>query len=517
MRGPASAFGIDFGTTNTRVAFYDGTHVRMVQFETSAGLLVQYPTLISYQSGEPVAFGPEAKEQSAGTLFGQPIKWILDQDVPLEVEGGKQEPVEIVAAFLKNLRALAEKTLRGKELNQAAVTIPVHYSPKARMRLEEAFEQAGIKVTHFFFEPIAAIYSSLLTEPVAGPVAVFDWGGGSLDIASVQIRDGIALTRQVDGWHRGGTNFDDLICSQAIDDYLSTNPNDGLTTETVLKRMKHGKGLRLRAEAAKVQLSRLQETSITHGSFLGGANLEYRMTRQEFDELIAPDVTGGIARLMHVLNASGVTPKVLARLYLSGGTCNIPVVRNRLETEITGKITSSLKLPAQLKGRATTVGLEDIGNATAIGAALLAVHGAEPVFASSVGVRIAESSGDRFVPVFEKGKDVCFQAKDKQFFVSDASSGVARLLICDDDDSTPKPGGRLLRVIPVPIDKDENWIDVHFSVDRHLVLKVNAAGRKNLRNNPFGKITWPQEAAWIQQLNLGFRVPAFAANAVESS
>ena len=510
-----AAFGIDFGTTNTRVAFYDGTHVRMVQFPTpSAGLLIQYPTLISYEFGKPVAFGPEARIQKHGTLLSQPMKWLLNLNDPIEVEGGIREPVEIVAAFLGNVRKLAEEFLR-RQMTEAAVTIPVHYPPKARRRLEDAFNQAGIKISHFFFEPIAAIYSSLLTEPVSGPIAVFDWGGGSLDIASVQIRDGVAMTRQVDGWHRGGTNFDELICGQAIDEFLSATPNNDLTTEVVLKRMKDGKELRPRAEAAKVQLSRAQEASLTYHQFLGVANLEYRLTRSDFDELIAHDVNSGIARLVRVLSASGITPKVLARLFLSGGTCNIPGVRNRLEQEVTGKITSSLRLPANLKGRTAAVGLDDIGNATAIGAALLAVHGTKPVLASSIGVRLADASGDQFHPVFEKGNSVSFSPHTERFFVSDASSGVARLLICDDDESVLNQGGRLLRVVPVPIEKNENWIDVKFTVERHLALKVEAAGRKNLQLDSHGKISsWPHEAAWIQQLNLGFPIPEFASQTV---
>ena len=108
-----------------------------------------------------------------------------------------------------------------------------------------------------------------------------------------------------------------------------------------------------------------------------------------------------------------------------------------------------------------------------------------------------------------------FSPHIERFFVSDASSGVARLLICDDDESVLNQEGRLLRVVPVPIEKGENWIDVKFTVERHLALKVEAAGRKNLQLDSHGKIpSWPHEAAWIQQLNLGFPIPEFAAQTV---
>ena len=167
----------------------------------------------------------------------------------------------------------------------------------------------------------------------------------------MQIRDGVALTRQIDGWHRGGSHFDRLVAQQAINEFLARNPSiDGFTTDTILDRMKVGRDLRLRVEQAKIQLSREPEASVTFLRFLQGANVNYKLRRGDLDELISPDVSGGIARLERALRASGVTPRTLARLFLSGGTCNIPAIKARLANDIAGhKLVSSLRLPARLK------------------------------------------------------------------------------------------------------------------------------------------------------------------------
>lgn len=496
----STTFGIDFGTTNTRVAYYDGQSLRLVPFVTPAGTTYQLPSLVSYQDGEPVAYGQEARRSQKGTLLARPIKWLLGRSEPVEVEGGTREPVAIVADFFRYLRRLVQESVRQTPLDRAAVTIPVHYPPEARRQLQEACREAGIEITHFFFEPIAAIYCNLVSDPVAGVTAVFDWGGGSLDIATVQIRDGIALTRQVDGWHRGGSDFDRLICEQAVDDFLLKNSMNGLTTETILDRTRAGRDLRLRAEAAKIQLNQAAETAVTYGAFLGRGNLNFRLRRQEFNELIAADVASATARLELALRATGVSPGVLARLFLSGGTCHLPTVRDHLAAQVAGhKIVSALRLPEKLRSPVSSGGLEDIGNATALGAALLAVHGAEPVFASAIGVRLADASGDRFLPVFKAGEPVSFVPRDVTFFVSDASVGVARLLICDQNEPVKQSSGRLLRVLPIPIDREENWLDVKFTLDRHLVLRIQATGRKARAR--------PDEPAWIQHLNLGFRIP----------
>jgi molecular chaperone DnaK len=378
-------------------------------------------------------------------------------------------------------------------------TIPVHYPWQARQRLHQACLHAGIEVSHFFFEPIAAIYCNLASEPVSGVTAVFDWGGGSLDIATVQIQDRVVLTRQIDGWHRGGTDFDRLICEQALNGFLHAHPQPALTAESILDRLPQGRRLELRAEDAKIDLNNRSPVLIDYNAFLRGANLEFNLTRNLFRELIEPDVSAALARLERALRATGVTPRTLARLYLSGGTCNVSSVRERLAAQVAGNRTvTSLQVPAHLRHPSAGGGLNDIGNATALGAALLAVHGANPVFASALGVRLADAAGDRFYPVYRANELISFAPQRAEFFVSDAGRGVARLLICDQDEPALQPGGRLLRVVPVPIDEGENWLDVTFTLDSHLVLRIEASGRK---------VRARVEPTHVQHLNLGFRIP----------
>lgn len=502
-----TAFGIDFGTTNTRVAYFDGQRVRMVPFDRPE--MVQLPTRIAYKNSEPVAFG--AATRSAGTLFPQSLKWILDSAEPVEVDGGKCERVEVVASFLRHLRQLVNKNLKNASLDRAAVTIPVHYPPDARGRLVKAFEAAGITVTHFFFEPIAAIYAGLLTEPSEGVSAVFDWGGGSLDIATVQIRNNIALTRQIAGWHRGGSHFDRELAVLALNDLFAAHPQlatSGYTTTQVLDQMQVGRTLITYAEQTKIDLSRRDRAQLDYYAMFGDINLARGVTRGEFDELIQPDLTGALARLDLALSASGVTPRTLARMFLSGGTCNVPLIRAELTARYGHKSVDTLRLPADLRGNPAT-GLDDIGNATAIGAALLAVHGAEPVFADAIGVRLAGGDRERFYPVYRAGERVPFTPVTHRFYVSNASEGVARLLVADQHDPVLEPAGRLLRLITVPIQKDETWLDVRFTVDKHLALRVDAAGLRDLpRTSAQPAPSWPHTANWIQNLNLGFSLPA---------
>lgn len=509
-----TAYGIDFGTTNTRVAYFDGRTVRVVPFGTrNRGRTYHLPTAVAYQHGEAVEFGAEALAVSGdrGALYPEPLKWGLERDEPVECGGEPRDRVAVAADFLRNLRRLVAAECPDAPLDRAAVTIPVQYPPKARVRLGEAFREAGVEVSHFFYEPVAALYANLAAAPVSGVAAVFDWGGGSLDVATVGLADGVALTRHIDGWHRGGTHFDREVARHGLNAFLARHadhPVAGRLTPDRVLGVTAGRNLCLTAESLKPGLGRGEAATLTAINLLGAGNLVHPLSADLFHDLIRPDVTGGLARLDRALAVSGVTPRTLARLYLSGGTCHLPAVRRPLEAAYGDRLVSALRLPEGLVDPQARGGLDDIGNATAVGAALLAAVGAAPRFATHVGVRLAGGAGggEQFLPVFRAGEPVPFdRPKEVKLFVADAADGVARLLVCDQDDPVGQPAGRLVRAMAVPIRPDDNWVVARFTVDRLLSLRVEAIGRKDF---PVDKSSWkPAVDDWVPSLRLGFRLP----------
>src|SRR5262245_34909223 len=98
-------YGIDFGTTNTRVA-YCSPHGRlaMVPFTDSEGREYRIRTLLAYQDGAAVAFGRTARDRNSGQLPRRSIKWLLDEERAVEVGGAVIEPAAMVADFFRHVR-----------------------------------------------------------------------------------------------------------------------------------------------------------------------------------------------------------------------------------------------------------------------------------------------------------------------------------------------------------------------------------------------------------------------------
>jgi hypothetical protein len=503
MANPRTVFGIDFGTTNTRIAYCDARRqLRMVPVRDRRGESYSLPTTLACDGGDVVAYGYEAREHHFTRCPPRPIKWLLATDTPVEIGGREYEPVQLAAEFFRHLRAVVREAGLPEALNQAAVTIPVDFPPRARANLQEALSSAGIEVTHFFPEPVAALYCDLFARPTEGVVSVFDWGGGSLDIALLQLRGNVARTLNVDGWHRGGDDFDRLVSRQAVNHFLAETKVPFDAEELLQGRT----ALLLQAERAKMELSRGDaggpcETRLLVFDFASGQNLDFSFTARQFEDWVGADVDRAVALLQRRIRATGISPSVLARLMLSGGTCNIPLVRRQLERRVVGsdRIVNRLSIPERMCF--SRAGLDDIGNATAVGAALLATLDTTPIFAADVGVRLAPAypAEDSFFPVFNADELAVFNTTRKaKFYVSDAADGVARLLVCDRHDPVTQPAGRLLRVLNVPIDRQENWLNVEFRLDRYLSMDVQASGRIARA---------AAASAQIHQLNLGFPTP----------
>jgi hypothetical chaperone protein len=227
---PPDYCAIDFGTSNSAVAFAAGTAMQLARFE---GVFTGMPTAVFYDAddGTPL-YGRAAVQAYVDGVDGRlmrSIKSILGSDLmdeATDIGGGRSVPyIDVVVSYLRHVREVAQAQA-GHALQRAVIGRPVFFvdddpvrDRKAQDTLAAAAHRAGFVEVGFEYEPIAAALDFEARLPRAQMLLlVADIGGGTSDFSIVRAsraRHG-QLDRGADvlanhGVHIAGTDFDRAV------------------------------------------------------------------------------------------------------------------------------------------------------------------------------------------------------------------------------------------------------------------------------------------------------------------
>ena len=223
---PAGTLGIDFGTSNSAMAWLgpEGS-ARLIPLEGEA---LAMPTAVFYNAEDhSTHFGRDALkhylEGTEGRLM-RSLKSLLGSPLLLETTQIGHQQIsfqDIITTFLATLRERATQSL-GSAPRRVVMGRPVHFvdddparDAQAEASLRQAVEGVGFDEVSFQLEPIAAAldYERRLTKE--STVLVVDLGGGTSDFTVVRLGPGRiqSLDRSADilattGVHIGGTDYD---------------------------------------------------------------------------------------------------------------------------------------------------------------------------------------------------------------------------------------------------------------------------------------------------------------------
>ena len=340
-------FGIDFGTTNSLIAYVDEHVGRTLCFTDRNDR--PHPSVVWYHGTETIV-GPEARRQLDGgdeAISGDFVrspKRLLGYDSPVHVSGRSVDACDVIAEVLRSLTADAAAPERDvnqrSTVDRAVFSIPVDLKGDGRRRLRRAARAAGISVVQFVHEPMAALYGYLRTLPdfqrqvmdLEGQrLLVFDWGGGTLDLTLCVVAGGrlIQIANRGDN-DVGGDRFDEVIRNLVIEKHARQHgleDVDGLTVE----------GARIRlltaCENAKIRLSSSDSAPLVIKGFLRdapGRDLGLALTKDEVEAAVAGLAEKGLAQIDRLLEDAGLSLEEVAFCLPTGGMINMPVVRNGL-------------------------------------------------------------------------------------------------------------------------------------------------------------------------------------------
>lgn len=329
---PVWELSIDFGTSNTTAAARFDGRVRTVTFNQGASsmpsaVLVDGNEIRVGTAAQQWRLAPDGFEPNPKQRIGEATVFLSDREVPV---------VDLVAAVLREVRQRATEVAGRRTLGRLVMTHPEGWPVSKLDVLREAARRAGFDApVDLVKEPIAAVrrYEAERPDAEGGHSIVVDFGGGTCDVAILGPTErageprGIVTT--VGDQTLGGTDFDYRVLSWVYRTLQDRGFGD------VVERLRSRAGvdgrLTLLADirTARESLSDYQSAVIPISGVTGERSL--RITRDEYEVLIADDVAGLVSLVRTAMRNAGLEKGQLRSVYLTGGSSQTPSVVRAVE------------------------------------------------------------------------------------------------------------------------------------------------------------------------------------------
>ncbi|HEX4154440.1 MAG TPA: Fe-S protein assembly chaperone HscA [Acidobacteriaceae bacterium] len=349
--------GIDLGTTNSLVATMEGETPQVIPGEDGLPIV---PSVVAFnvdsaaqETKEGFAVGNAAREvllkQPANAVYS--VKRLMGRDIEdvqpelklfpfhlaeglktgevlkLNIGGLTLTPPEISAYILLQLKRNAERFF-GAPVTKAVITVPAYFNDAQRQATKDAGRIAGLDVLRLVNEPTAAALAYGLDKLHGGKdgvIAVYDLGGGTFDISILKLHEGIFEVIATGGdTHLGGDDIDNLLLAVALDDIrgdlgIDLGADASARPEVI-------QALRKAVIEAKIELSSKPAARLQL-ELAGGKQYRREITREQFEQLVAPVIQRTAGPVKQALKDSGRMPRQIDEVVMVGGSTRIPAVR----------------------------------------------------------------------------------------------------------------------------------------------------------------------------------------------
>ena len=321
----ANIVGIDLGTTFSALAMLNAIGKPEIVTNADGERLTPSAIFFDEENQDVIRVGIEAVN-SRHLNPERSVRWVKrhmgDEEYELAIDGKDWNPVELSALILKKLRQDGASE-RG-EIRDAVISVPAHFDEVRRKATMDAGIAVGLNVIGIVNEPVAAALYYATTRDVRGKVLVYDLGGGTFDVSLMDVNGTQMSIVCSQGDHAlGGVDFDNKILEILQQLYKDKFETDLIASEE--DRAKYED----EAEDIKKTLSRRPVAKkMLYGP---GGSMRVEITREMFEEAIAPLVARTDMMVEVVLEEAGVKPSDVDTVLLVGGSTRVPLVRSHLE------------------------------------------------------------------------------------------------------------------------------------------------------------------------------------------
>lgn len=421
-------FGIDFGTTNTAVVqlLVDEYGKKIVNCGEDG---LPFPSMLAINKEDAtILFGRRVKTKrqqlARDHYIVSSLKSKLGKEERIEVAGKTFTATDFVTYFFKSVKDYIAEHM-GIEVREATFAVPVNFGPDQRRELKRAAEAAGIKVNKLITESTAAYLRNRDLVKGMSKVAVFDWGGGTLDISVLEIEKDILRELAIHGTKIGGDDIDKLLAKKVHGEIASKHPEIGCYEDmSDIDRDK----IITKCEDAKIALSKdyyFRINLIDYG--LPGFTAREPLELDRFSEIIDPYIDAAVQALYEAIEKAGISVAQLDAIIMVGGSCEMQPIQERI-ANLFGSKNIKIVYPEQMQW------------SVAVGTSMVDTMDSSYKLNQSIGVILSDNS---FFPLIEKHKPVPYKADEIRFGVVEETTD-AHFIICDDRLNT-------LQIANVPI------------------------------------------------------------------
>lgn len=324
--------GIDFGTTNSSIAWFNPETGRAEALYNAEGEQ-KTPSVVCVGSKE-IIVGKLAEEHvldpASHPRIIRAVKRELATGRVWYIDGRKWTSTEIAAEIIKKLKRDVEETYFRRPVERAVFTHPATFDEVEKAKLREAAELAGFREVALLEEPVAAVVAYVKEGyQVGDAILVYDLGGGTFDITFL-MRSGkdkpFRLATRPSGLRVGGEDFDRLLYEE-VDRLIRKNTgregsSDILDLELLARCRRYKENLSL--SISPPPLSWFPRNA--------QKALSIEIKSERFEALIRPYVDRTVKLAKQVFSeAACAKPDAVI---LIGGSSRIPLVRKRLEEDL---------------------------------------------------------------------------------------------------------------------------------------------------------------------------------------
>ncbi|MCK8482248.1 Hsp70 family protein [Psychroserpens algicola] len=344
-------FAIDLGTTNSLIAKYDDGTIKI--YNNPIGLKQTLPSCIAFR-GNRTVIGDKALdylEKDAENICMLFKRKMGTQDTYYVPSIDKEmSPIELSSLILKELKNFVNDE---EVLNSVVITIPASFDTIQSNATKKAGYMAGFKEVVLLQEPIAACLAFANTSNTKVNEKqnwiVYDFGGGTFDVALVEVNDReLKVTDNLGDNYLGGADFDNLIVEKLIVPFIEeklslTNLWKDLKSKTTNFKGLYFELLKI-AEEAKKELSHYEDTEVELDIDINTENFyeSFTIKREAFEELIRPKVEQTITFIQDVIKNNQLLKTQIERVILIGGSTYVPLIKKRISEAIGVEVNSSI-------------------------------------------------------------------------------------------------------------------------------------------------------------------------------